>query len=57
MSKKEQCITELVHEWEDRRFYGSVELKFEGDQVVLIRKTETLRPDYRNNRGEQDGTN
>ncbi len=47
----EKLLTELEHE----RFYGAVELKFESGRVVLIRKTETIKPqDYRNNRGEHN---
>jgi hypothetical protein len=32
-------------------FYGSLELKFESGEVVLLKKTETIKPNYRNNRG------
>lgn len=51
ISTIEKLLTELEHE----RFYGAVELKFESGHVVLIRKTETIKPnDCRNNRGEQN---
>ena len=32
-------------------FYGSLELKFESGEVVLLKKTETIKPNYRDNRG------
>ena len=32
-------------------FYGSVELKFERGEVVLLKKTETIKPNCRDNRG------
>lgn len=35
-----QVLTDLNKE----RFFGSVELKFEAGNVVLIRKTETIKP-------------
>jgi len=48
-------IEKLVKELEHQRFYGVVELKFESGRVVLIRKTESIKPndstDYRTNRG------
>jgi hypothetical protein len=47
--------SELLNELQRTRFFGSLELKFEAGRVVLVRKTETLKPqDCRNNRGEQD---
>ncbi len=50
------CTTEkLLKELEHKHFYGAVELKFESGHVVLIRKTETLKPqDHRNNRGKHN---
>ena len=49
-----QSITEIVHELERRQFYGSLELKFEAGRVVLLRKSETIKPNnnYRTTRGE-----
>jgi len=48
-------IEKLVRELEHQRFYGVVELKFESGRVVLIRKTESIKPNdltnYRTNRG------
>lgn len=47
-------LTELLRQLEAGRFYGSVELKFEAGHVVLLKKTETLKPtqsSYGDNRG------
>ncbi len=52
-----QTTIDILHDLEHRRFYGSVELKFEGGRIVLLRKTETMKPGdvhCRNNRGESD---
>jgi len=50
-----QSITEIVHELERSRFYGSLEIKFEAGRVVLLRKTETIKPNNcRETRGEQN---
>ena len=48
------AVNEILRSLEQSRFYGTVELKFESGRVVLIRKTETLKPsaDCRDNRGE-----
>ena len=52
------CIaTHLLADLERERFYGSVEVKFEAGKVVLLRKTETIKPrdeNCRDNRGSQD---
>jgi hypothetical protein len=50
-------LNDLLHDLENRRFFGSVELKFESGRVVLIRKSETLKPTEnccRDNRGTPD---
>jgi hypothetical protein len=39
-----QDISELARELEKSHFYGSLELKYEGGRLVLIRKSETFRP-------------
>ena len=43
----------LLADLQRQRFFGSIELKLEAGRVVLIRKTETLKPPYdrRDNRG------
>jgi hypothetical protein len=49
-----RALTEILHQLEDQRFYGSVEIKLEAGRIVLVRKTETIKlPEstYRNNRG------
>lgn len=51
------AVNDLLRSLERSRFYGTVELKFESGRVVLIRKTETLKPsadDRRDNRGDTD---
>jgi hypothetical protein len=50
-------LTDILRELERCRFFGTLELKFESGRVVLVRKTETLKPttsNYRDNRGEGD---
>lgn len=49
----------LLVELQRQRFFGSIELKLESGHVVLIRKTETIKPahdhrDNRRNRNERD---
>ena len=39
-----QNIPELINDLEQSRFYGSLELKYEDGRLVLIRKSETLKP-------------
>lgn len=47
-------IKDLIDELERGRFYGSLELKFEGGRVVLLRKVETIKPKAnRDNRGAE----
>ncbi len=48
-------LDRLLHELERQRFYGSLEVKLEAGKVVLLRKTETIKPvadDFRDNRGK-----
>ena len=42
-------VDEVLRTLERSRFYGSVEIKSEAGRVVLLRKTETIKPDYRDN--------
>lgn len=45
----------LIRDATRNRFYGSIEFKFEAGNIVLVRKTETLKPQtYRENRGAED---
>ena len=51
----EPTATNILKELERERFYGSLEIKFEAGRVVLIRKTETIKPNnHRDNRGEHN---
>jgi hypothetical protein len=48
-------LAELMKQLEQQRFYGTIEAKLEAGKVVLLRKTETIKPDdYRDNRGDRD---
>ena len=49
-------LNELLREFARDQFYGSLEIKFEHGQVVLIRKSETFRPtaaNYGTSRGSE----
>jgi hypothetical protein len=49
-------LNKLFEELQRNRFFGSVEVKLENGNVVIVRKTETIKPtDRRDNRGESDG--
>lgn len=37
-------LAEMLRELESARFYGSLEVKFEAGRIILLRKTETLKP-------------
>ncbi len=55
MQPKEEQTCEMLRRLEQNQFYGSIELKFEAGHVVLVRKTETIKPSsYRENRGEHN---
>lgn len=47
----------LVREFEYDRLYGTVEIKFEAGRVVLLKKSETIKPlsdrDIRGDEGER----
>ncbi len=50
-------VAKLLEDLERQRFFGSLEIKLEAGRVVLMRKTEMLKPtadDCRNNRGTKD---
>lgn len=50
-------IEAVLSELEREGFYGSLEVKFEAGQPVLLRKTETIKPTlsfHRDNRGESN---
>ncbi len=51
-------VENLLADLERQRFYGSLEVKLEAGKVVLLRKTETIKPvadDCRDNRGKDNG--
>lgn len=52
MTTANQSATALLSDLERAAFWGSLEIKFEGGNVVLIKKTETLKPNQRGNRGD-----
>jgi hypothetical protein len=56
VSTNNQTATALLGDLERAGFWGSLEIKFEGGSVVLIKKTETLKPNQRSNRGNENGT-
>jgi hypothetical protein len=37
-------VTQLIAQLTSQRFYGSLEIKFEAGRVVLLKKTETVKP-------------
>lgn len=54
--------SEMVRELERTQFFGSLEIKFERGRVVLVKKTETLKPseterNCRDNRGISNDRN
>ena len=44
------CVERVLSEISRDRFYGSFEIKFEAGKPVLLRKTETIKPDEENHR-------
>jgi hypothetical protein len=50
-------LIQLLHQLEQSRFYGVLEVKFEAGNVVLLKKTETFKPmhsGYGDNRGSHE---
>ena len=49
-------LTEMLDGLSTSKFYGSLEIKFESGRIVLVKKTETLKPEeyQRDNRGNDD---
>jgi hypothetical protein len=51
------AVNDILRSLEQSRFFGTLELKFEAGRVVLLRKTETIKPKSeagRDNRGAND---
>lgn len=46
-------IAKLLQEVRQTHFWGSIQLDYQDGALVLIRKTETLKPRKENNRDEQ----
>jgi len=54
MKFNEDSVVGLLRDLERQKFFGSLDLKFESGQLVLMRKTETLKPnDCREALGEK----
>jgi hypothetical protein len=52
---KQPNLAEVLDSLQESHFFGSLEIKFEAGRVVLLRKTETIKPnDRRDNRGENE---
>ena len=50
----DSAVELLLREYERDKLFGSVEIKYESGRVVLIKKSETIKPACRDNRGEGD---
>jgi hypothetical protein len=51
------ALSDVLAALQRERFFGSIEMKFEAGRVVLLRKTETIKPDCRKTRGIGDEHN
>jgi hypothetical protein len=53
-----KTTSQMLNELEAQGFYGTLEIKFEAGHVVLLKKTETLKPtqNYGDNRGNYERT-
>lgn len=56
VSTRMRSLDQLLLELERQRFYGSLEIKLEGGKVVLLRKTETIKPTEENRRDNRGTT-
>lgn len=50
-------IGQLIEHLESQRFFGALELKFENGRLVLVRKTETIKPESISNRDSRGVSN
>lgn len=48
------AVEMLLNEMRINRMYGSVEIKFEAGRVVLLKRTETIKPESRDSRDGDD---
>ncbi len=46
----------LLRTLADSKFFGALVIKFEAGKVVLLRKEETIKPHYGDNRRENEQT-
>ena len=56
-SPEQNEIETLINRLVEDKFYGALEIKLESGRIVLIKKTETLKPttnNFRANRGMHD---
>lgn len=54
MKRIDPAVEMLLNEMRDNRTYGAVEIKFEAGRVVLIKRTETIKPENRDNRSDYE---
>ena len=51
-----QDIIPLLRQAEETEYYGSVELKYEHGEIVIVKRSETLKPaDFRRGQPEVSG--
>jgi hypothetical protein len=51
-------VIQLIRQLASDRFFGTLAIKFESGKVVVLKKEETIKPQYyRNNRGKTDVDN
>lgn len=50
MNEVDPSVEIVLREFHRDKLYGSVEVKFEAGSVVLIRRTESIKPASLNNR-------
>jgi len=50
-------VISVLDDLEHSRFYGSLEMKFEAGKLVLLRKTETIKPENMGNRNTRGDDN
>jgi hypothetical protein len=51
-SSVDPAVELVLREFTRDKMYGSVEIKFEAGRVVLVRRTESIKPANLNNREE-----
>ena len=51
------AVAQILRELEATSFYGTLEFRFEAGRVVLLRKTETIKPGPDSYRGTRSAIN